>query len=158
MKKRDALRVIVPVLLAAVVVGCDTAKGEQIRPVANVPSTITIDPNLGEIFAPPPEATAPAMTAEQAWAAYGKIDTAAGTKIPPDVSVSLGLFTLPLGPSGSNGTEAYTAHNILTYGYSWHSCPTSRNPKVKRLPASPCIEWLFLNANTGQQIDNTGQQ
>jgi len=71
--------------------------------------------------------------------------------------VDIGLLTLPIGPSGPNGSEIYTVHNQLVYGYSWHQCPASRNPKVKKLPPNPCIEWLFLNANTGYQIDETFQ-
>lgn len=159
MENRDLLRVLAAALLtAAVATGCGETKSGQIRSAADVARTITIDPDVGEVFAPPPKGAAPAMTAEEAWAAYDKVDASAGTAIPSDVSVSLGLLTLPLGPSGPNGTEAYTANNVLAYGFSWHSCPASHNPKVKKLPANPCREWNFLNGNTGKQIDNTWQQ
>ena len=98
------------------------------------------------------------MTAQQTWKAYTKVDTGyANSEIPSNVTVRLGFLTLPLGPSGPNGSEAYTAHNELAYGFSWHNCPVSRNPKVKKLPPNPCVEWNFLDANTGRQIDDTWQ-
>jgi hypothetical protein len=130
------------------------------RPVTTpaVTSTITIDPELGETFAPPAASAAPAMTAQQAWAAYTQVNTSYSTPaIPSEVTVQLGLFTLPLGPSGPNGTEAYTAHDELAYGFSWHSCPVSRNPNEKTFPANPCVEWNFLDANTGHQIQEGWQ-
>ncbi len=79
-------------------------------------------------------------------------------EIPSGVmSVRLGLLTLPLGPSGPNGAEAYTAHDELAYGFSWHRYPVSANPRVTKLPPNPCREWNFLDANTARQIDETWQ-
>ena len=126
--------------------------------VSTVTGTIIIDPTIGEIFAPAPASARPALTAEQAWARYTRVDRSyRRSAIPSNMTAHLGLLTLPLGPSGPGGSEAYTAHNELVYGYSWHNCPVSRNPRVKKLPSNPCIEWNFLNANTGQQIEETWQ-
>lgn len=160
MKKQHALCAAVVALLACgLLAGCGTAKMRQIRPVADVPSTVTIDSSVGEIFAPPPADASPAMTAQQAWTAYTKVDTSySSSDIPSNVTVSLGLLTLPLGPSGPNGTEAYKAKDVLTYGFSWHNCPVSRNPNASIPASNPCVEWNFLNADTGAQIDNTWQQ
>jgi len=129
------------------------------RPVSALNAVITIDPHVGEIFAPAPANEHPALTARQAWGRYTVADNGYGRNapIPANVTVDIGLLTLPIGPSGPNGSEIYTVHNQLVYGYSWHQCPASRNPKVKKLPPNPCIEWLFLNANTGYQIDETFQ-
>jgi hypothetical protein len=139
---------LLPLLVASVVLaGCGT-------PVANVSTAITIDPDIGEVLAPPPANASPALTPAQALAASTHRKSA---EIPPGVKVSLGALTLPIGPTGPNGTETYTAKNELVYGYSWHSCPVSRNPAVKRLPRNPCVEWNFLDANTGHQIDETWQ-
>jgi hypothetical protein len=74
------------------------------------------------------------------------VEGSSGTTIPSNVTVQLGLLTLPAGPANadtsglvtSNGT-AYTALNELAYGYSWHSCPMSTLPNAT-LPPNPCIE------------------
>ena len=147
--------------LIAVSIGltaCGTEKYVATKPVADAPTTITIDPSVGETFAPPPANAAPAMTAAEAWAAYTQVDTSySSSAIPSNVSVVLGLLTLPTGPTGPNGTEGYTANNELVYGFSWHNCPASRNPNAPTLPSNPCVEWNFLDASTGKQIDETWQ-
>jgi hypothetical protein len=124
------------------------------RPVA---TTITIDSAVGETFAPPKPPYHPAMSAEAAWVRYARSLGSHRKAIPSSVSVRIGLLTLPVGPVGPNNSELYTAHNELTYGYSWHSCPVYTLP-VSPPPHSPCIEWLFLDANTGHMIDDTWQQ
>lgn len=132
-------------------------------PVSTVTSTITINSQIGMTFAPAPAGAAPALTADQAWAQEAAAEGSSGTTIPPGVTVQLGLLTLPVGPANaessglvtSNGT-AYTALNQLAYGYSWHSCPMSTLPNAT-LPPNPCIEWEFLDANTGHLIDDTWQ-
>lgn len=128
--------------------------------------TITINASLGETFAPAPPSAAPALTAEQAWRQYAELARSSVTTIPSDVTARLGLFTLPVGPAFLPGTsrlpkshgEAYTALNQLAYGYSWHSCPAYvGGPGMRPPPRTPCIEWLFLDAGTGQQIEETWQ-
>jgi hypothetical protein len=123
-----------------------------------VTTSITIDPQVGEIFQPAPVNAAPTLTAQQVWAKYASRQGSSSTAIPAKVTVKLGLLTLPIGPSGPSGTERYTAYRQLAYGYSTHACPKSRNPHITSLPANPCIYWDFLNANTGHQIDSTYQQ
>jgi hypothetical protein len=131
--------------------------------VSSVTSTITINSQIGMTFAPAPPGAVPALTAEQAWAQEAGVEGSSGTTIPSNVTVQLGLLTLPAGPANSdtsglvtsNGT-AYTALNELAYGYSWHSCPMSTLPNAT-LPPNPCIEWEFLDANTGHLIDDTWQ-
>ena len=154
------LSVVALVLIGgALIGGCGTAKGSQLGQVPTVSSPVTIDPNVGEVFAPARAGALPAMTAQQAWAAYTKVDASdTSSAIPAGVNVHIGLLTLPLGPSDANGSEAYMANHKLVYGFSWHSCPASRNPKEPTLPRNPCIEWNFLDANTGKQIDETWQQ
>ena len=140
-------------LLAA---GCGTLPRAHTASAVTVP--ITIDPTIGETFAPAPAGDKPALTAQQAWATYTHVDRSYhNSAIPSNVTAHLGLLTLPLGPSGPGGSESYTAHDELVYGYSWHNCPVSRNPRVKKLPPNLCTEWNFLNANTGHQIDETWQ-
>jgi hypothetical protein len=96
------------------------------------------------------------LTPQQAWAKYERLEGWKVTIIPTRVKVHIGLLTLPVGRS-HKGTMLYTAKNELAYGYSVHSCPKSRNPKVRSLPANPCVAWTFLDANTGRQIDSTWQ-
>jgi hypothetical protein len=157
------------VLLGAIAVGVLTVKvvsvaelhqgSARATTVSAVTSTITIDPNVGETFAPAPPTAVPTMTAQQAWASYTQVDTSyTSSAIPSDVTVQEGLLTLPLGPTAANSSETYAAQNELVYGYSWHSCPHSTNPMVQTLPPNPCIQWIFLDANTGKEIDDTWQQ
>lgn len=147
---------------ALVLAGCGSAKllGQARAPTtSHVTSTIVIDPHVGEKFGPPIATASPALSARQAWDKFmGAITGKRDSRIPADVSVRLGLLTLPVGPTGPEGAEEYTARNRLVYGFSWHSCPESMNPRHPKLPANPCIEWNFLDANTGHQIDMTWQQ
>ncbi len=127
--------------------------------VAEVTRVIVIDPQAGEKFTPPSARAAPALTPQEAWGKFmRRISNTKPPRIPANVSVQLGLLTLPIGPIGRHGTEKYAAHNELVYGYSWHSCPVSMNPNHPKLLANPCIEWNFIDANTGRQIDLTWQQ
>jgi hypothetical protein len=80
------------------------------------------------------------------------------TAIPSFVRVQLGLLTLPIGPTGPGGAEAYTAHNELVYGYSAPSGCMSTNPRILFPANARCLRWDFLNANTGNQIDSTWQK
>lgn len=135
-----------------------TRAADGSRTVHRVTATIRIDSEIGDTFAPPPVTASPKLTAQQAWTAYTKINKSyRSSAIPSNMTVHLGLFTLPLGPSGPGGAEAYAARNQLVYGFSWHRCPISTNPRVKKLPPNPCIEWNFLSANTGRQILQTWQ-
>jgi hypothetical protein len=155
------------------VAGCGTTRaGDLQRPegaaarAAPAWRTITIDPQVGETFAPAPASAAPKLTAQQAWARYARENGSDHAAIPSVVHVRLGLLTLPVGPANAPGTsnltisngEAYTALNELAYGYSSPSGCVSMNPWVLFPPDARCIEWDFLNANTGTQIDSTWQK
>ena len=90
------------------------------------------------------------MTASQAWAAFARLNDSGSRAIPARVSPQLGLLTLP------------TARNELAWGYHWHACSSivPSPPPGATAPASPvyCTEWLFLDAKTGAQMDQTWQQ
>jgi hypothetical protein len=105
-----------------------------------------------------PASVAPKLTAQQAWARYMRQTGDEHTAIPSFVRVQLGLLTLPIGPTGPGGAEAYTAHNELVYGYSSPSGCMSTNPRILFPPNAHCLRWDFLNANTGKQIDSTWQK
>jgi hypothetical protein len=130
---------------------------------AVAPAAITINQNLGETFAPAPPSATAALTAQQAWQQYAEHSGSTVTAIPTDVTAQFGLYTQPAGPADAPGAtglpvsngRAYIALNQLAYGYSWRSCPVSAG--VAPLPANPCTAWLFLDANTGQQIVQTWQ-
>jgi hypothetical protein len=131
------------------------------------PTPIVIDPAVGDTFAPAPAAAAPALTAAQAWAQYAKVNGGSAT-IPSSLTAQLGLVSVPVGPANgdpdqaglatSNGI-AYLALNELAYGYSSPpgSCPMSRNPKVEGPIGKSCVDWTFVDANTGQLIEATSQ-
>lgn len=131
------------------------------RTVSKVNSTITIDPQVGMTFAPAPQGVKPALTAAEAWAKYARLNGDRNTAIPSNVTVTLGLLTLPIGPTGPNYSEAYTAHNELAYGYSSPSAGSgcvTLNPRLRPPPYARCIQWDFLDANTGKQIVSTWQK
>ncbi len=137
--------------------GSNHATATRATPVS---ATITVDPSINETFAPPPADAAPAMTAEQAWV---KWENGVGpTNIPSDITVQLGLLTVPVGPDCGaeceNGNIAqngmvYKALNQLAYGYSSSICPAGSS-----LPAIQCTSWTFLDANTGEMIDGVSGQ
>lgn len=153
--------IVVGVLATTTLAGCGTrqpAHSERVA-AAHKSSVVSLGANGSgqeRTFMPAPAGAKPKLSAQQAWARYTKVDTTYTTAaIPRNVSVHLGVLTIPIGPTGPNGTEAYLVHNKLVYGYSWHSCPPSTSGAT--LPPNPCIEWNFLNANTGHQIVETFQ-
>lgn len=147
--------VVLGVLVAGFFLVRITKTSAQAGTVNDIAATVTIDPSVGETFAPPPPSAAVGMSAQDAWTRYAAQNGSDATAIPSGVSVQLGQLTLPDGP-GTDGSMRYTANNELAYGYSWHSCPASTlQPSSDN---DPCIEWLFLDANTGQQIDQTWQR
>jgi hypothetical protein len=132
-------------------------------------TTITIDPHLGETFAPLPAnaaSAAPALTAQQAWAQFMSSTTGSGgTAIPSNVTAQLGLLTLPVGPdcgatcSGDIVQHgiAYRSLNQLAYGYSSPGGTCGGSNPVNPAPPVPCTEWIFIDANSGHMIDWTEQ-
>ncbi len=135
---------------------------------SSVPAPIVIDPSLGDTFAPAPAGAAPALTAALAWAQYAQVNGGSAT-IPSGLTVQLGLVSVPVGPANpadpdqaglatSNGI-AYRALNELAYGYSSPagSCPISTNPNVAGPVGKSCIDWTFVDAKTGQLIEETWQ-
>jgi len=76
---------------------------------------------------------------------------------------------MPVGPANPNDPDqaglavsngiAYRVLNVLAYGYSspTGSCPMSRNPLRPGPIGKSCIDWTFVNADTGQLIEETSQ-
>ena len=146
-------------------VGQPAASRARVSTASAVQTTITINPDNGETFGPPPVKASPPLTAQQAWAQFIRSSTAGsgGTAIPSDVTAQLGLFTLPVGLSSEcmgtecsnltvqNGTT-YTALNQLAYGYSSPGGTCGGSNPVNPAPPVPCTDWLFIDANTGHMI------
>jgi hypothetical protein len=67
--------------------------------------------------------------------------------LPPEATSQFGVFT-----DGSlDGVTFYVDHQ-LAWGYTWHECAAAAHsipPDTKM----PCTEWLFLNADTGEQLE-----
>jgi hypothetical protein len=153
---------VAPVLAVTCLAACLLAAGCTGSPAAEttepVKHVIVISPDIGEILAPPPANAKPRLTAAQAYARSTGRRGRQVTAIPANVTAHLGLLTEPEGPLGPGGkVVAYSPGGQLVYGFSWHSCPVSMNPRVRRLPPNPCVEWNFIDANTGHQIDDTWQ-
>jgi hypothetical protein len=107
---------------------------------------VEIAPDVGETFTLVGPDVRPRLSAQQAWSRYFARDHGGG-RIPKNVTARLGrLVLLP------------EAADTLTYGFSSHGCPATRNPNGTSLLPNPCIRWLFLNANTGNEIDDTFQE
>ncbi len=118
-----------------------------------VRKTIELANNPGEEFAPPPADAAPKLTVQQALDVY---TGSSNFQIPDGVSVALGLLTRPIGPDCGPSCEkgdtvlngiAYDVHQRLAYGFMVNYCPAGST-----LPDWKCQQWLFLDANTGQDI------
>ncbi len=161
MRKRKTFIVAGAIGITAVAGGLLTLAGvgqaQAIRATA-VPATITIDPDVGETFAPPPGNAAPSLTAAQAYTRWRQQVGGDGTAIPGDATVQLGLLTLPVGPDcGAECSKltikngiAYTALNELVYGYA-----TPCSPEAAASADVSCLDWTFLAAGTGKEIDKT---
>ena len=136
----------------------DTVRATMLRTTIRVNSVIT--------FAPPPAGTLPALTAAQALRESEREAGARISRIPPGLTVKLGLFTLLVGPYC--GAEchglivkdglAYQDLDELAYGYAGRPSPCvylGLHP-----PARPgrCISWDFVDAATGQMITDTQQK
>src|SRR5215470_19658540 len=135
---------------------------------SSAPGVIVVDRSVGDTFTQAPASAAPALTAAQAWARYAQMDGGRST-IPAGISSQLGLVSVPVGPANpddpdqasliiSNGV-AYRVLNELAYGYSSPagSCPWSRNPNNPGPIGKSCVRWTFLDADTGQLIEETSQ-
>ena len=171
-------------VLACISAGCAVLAGgffavqavlapAQAVKVSSLTTTITVNPSVGITFSPAPPDAAPALTGAQAWTLYAN---AQGwpTTVPSNVTVQLGLVTVPVGPAGSPGTGnlvtvnnvAYMAYDQLAYGYSSQtSCPAHYDAAGAASPpptptSSPgaCIDWSFVDAKTGTQIVETWQE
>jgi hypothetical protein len=120
-----------------------------------VQKTIGLAYHPGEEFAPPPADAAPELTVQQALDAY------TGTtnfQVPDGVSVALGLLTRPIGPDCGPSCQkgdavidgiAYDIYQRLAYGFMRSWCPPGLT-----LPDWKCQQWLFLDANTAEEIGN----
>jgi len=121
---------------------------------ARVATKVTVNPGI--TFAPPPSNAAPGLTAAQAFATWSP-----GTAVPSDVSVQLGLLSVLVGPdcgaeceNGNivQGGMVYSALNQLAYGFEWSTSCLSLGPDAPQQPPGGCIQWNFIDANTGHQI------
>jgi hypothetical protein len=144
---------------AAVIAGASAAAAVSAGP-ANTPGgalpvqkTIELANHPGEEFAPPPTGAAPKLTVQQAVDAY---TGSTNFHVPDGVSVALGLLTRPIGPDCRPSCEkgdtvlngiAYDVYQRLAYGFMRNFCPAGST-----LPDWKCQQWLFLDANTGQDI------
>lgn len=104
-------------------------------------------------------------------AALAELNSSKRTTIPSFVTVRLGFLTLAVGPADApgagrlvhHGSKAFTAYNELAYGFSAPSgcapmLPPSGGAQLPARSGAHCVEWTFLNANTGKQIDSTWQK
>lgn len=164
-------------LAAAILTGGIFATRAALSParavtVSQVTTQIMVNPSIGITFGPVGADAAPALSAAEAWTDYAQVNGWTATT-PSNVTVQLGLVTVPVGPSSGPGTDglievngiACMAYNQLAYGYSSPvSCPPrdrlfDPNPQTATPSPTPtsCIDWSFVDANSGRQIVETWQ-
>lgn len=114
---------------------------------------VIIDSNLGEVFVPVENPSLALMTADEAFAAQAQRLNSDRLTPPEGDTIQLGRLTMPIGPG-----QGYTARDQLVWAFRTHQCPASRALNPSAAPNGPCIEWMFLNADTGALIDDTYQQ
>lgn len=114
---------------------------------------VIIDSNIGEVFVPVEDPSLSAMTANEAFAAQAKRIHSEQLTPPEGDTIRLGRLTMPIGPG-----EGYTARDRLVWAFSTHQCPASRALNPSTAPKGRCIEWMFLDADTGALIDDTFQR
>jgi hypothetical protein len=145
---------------ASVLVGCGTEPTYVAHTAAHsspnqVVGTENIDASVGETFTPAVNADRRGLLSPAR--AYGR-------NIPTGTSHQLGYLTLPLG-AGAPGQ--YTAHNALVYAFTFPRCGpqfppapmigTSSTPTPTAVPTY-CTQWEFVDARTGDMIDETWTQ
>jgi hypothetical protein len=111
--------------------------------------------SVGETFTPAVNDEGPGLLSPAR--AYGR-------DIPTGTSHQLGYLTLPLG-AGAPGQ--YTAHNALVYAFTYPKCGpqfppapmigASSAPTPSAAPTD-CTQWEFVDARTGDMIDETWTQ
>lgn len=114
---------------------------------------VVIDPSIPETFAPSSHDTA-ALSSDAAFQVYARLNDSNAGSPPKGVNVQLGRLTLPV---GSGEPDAYIANDQVVWAFSWPSCPPTTLPKATAT-SGPCVEWLFLDANSGAEVDQTWQQ
>lgn len=121
-----------------------------------------IDPTVGETFTAATSSERSNTGVISPAEAYRRY-SGRPVNIPSSTTVQLGYLTLPLGAGDPDG---YTAKDQLVYAYTSTSC----GPQIMPPPApgndapasqtsvSSCVEWLFLDASTGDMVDLTWSQ
>ena len=126
----------------------------------------TIRVNSVVTFAPPPAGALPALTAAQAFRESEGEAGARLSRIPPGLTVKLGLLTLLVGPYCGAECHGLIVKNGLAYqdldklAYGFASRPSRCVYLGLHQPARPgrCISWDFADAATGQMITDTQQK
>jgi hypothetical protein len=151
--------VVLAVGLVAIVTSINRAGSMRTTMLAR-----TIKINSVVTFAAPPSDAVPALTARQALRLSQSRLGSRPTRIPPGLTVKLGLLTWLVGPDCGADCDslivknglAYTTLNQLAYGFSRRSICVGGND-IHPLPPAPCVGWEFVDANTGQMILATQQ-
>ena len=132
-----------------------SGSGRQQAPRAAASESVTINSRTGALFAPVSGVLA-AKSADEVFAVFAAHNGSSLTATPAGVTAQLGRLTLPIGPCGPVGAVAYHANGQLVWAFSWPSTPPVTFPGEAQ-PA-PSTEWLFLDAATGAEVDQTWQQ
>lgn len=132
--------------------GSDVAPKSQATATSESNGTVVIDTRRGVTFTPTSESAS--LTAEEAYARYASL-LGADTVLPAAEQAHLGRVTIPI---GAGTPEQYLAKDQLTWAFTSHQCPPSTLPSPDSATPGPCIEWVFLDAETGREIQTDWQQ
>ena len=72
-------------------------------------------------------------------------------KLQDAADVELGYYTAAVGDG------SYRFKDRLAWGYSWHECGDYAHD-IPYPTKAPCTFWLFLDANTGEMLEEGWQQ
>jgi len=150
MGKGSLLGAVALCLLVVACAGASTPHSREPFPsLTSMSVIIALDPPMNtETFAPPGNAKS-ALTAEEALAAFQKVD--AEFELPIDATSQLGFYTASVG----DGT--YRFQDRLAWGFTWQQCAQPQH-EVSSDTVLPCTRWLFLDANTGEMLEIVWQR
>ena len=94
------------------------------------------------LFAPPPAGTTPELDATQAYDAWAR----RSRPVPDELNYELGLLTV-----------APSVTDVLVWGYHLPTAGDCMTHGMVNAPAMQCIQWDFIDADTGEFVQGMSQ-
>jgi hypothetical protein len=154
MTRRSFVRTGILIALTAVAATTIILAVSDAQPAgATVDQVVQID---SETTFSPPGDEEPGLNSEEALNLFREANPAFTKQI---TEAGLGLYT------ARSGDETFRFEDRLAWGYSWQECPPPppvapgmETPSSEESADSPCVGWLFLDADTGEMLEGLYQQ